>query len=270
VRVLQVLKLRGSAFMSGEHAYRISDDGIEVFPRLADVQDRSDYVVSTERQSTGIDALDASLGDGYWPGSTTLVAGPSGVGKTLMGLHFVFAAVRNGEHAVLATFQENRTQLQRIAAGFGWRLDDPHLHLISSSPVDLYIDEWAHELLRVIEQTDARRVVIDSLGDLRLASPDNVRFREMLYSLVQRCARRGVSVLFTVEVPELFNLTHVTEYGISYLGDNVVVLHYLRVGSEIRRVLAVLKSRASDHSPVVHEFHIAPDGLKLGSPITMV
>jgi circadian clock protein KaiC len=266
-RVLQVLKLRGSAFLPGEHAYRVSNAGIDIFPRLADPQDTSDYVLAPGKESTGIDALDASLGDGYWPGATTLIAGPSGVGKTLMGLHFAFSAVSDGAQAILATFQENRTQLQRIASGFGWRLDEPGMHVLSQSPVDLYIDEWAYLLLDLIEQTDARRVVIDSLGDLRVASPDTVRFRELLYSLVQRCSRRGVSTLFTMEVPELFGLTHISEFGVSHLSDNVVVLQYARVGSEIKRTLTVFKTRASDHAPDVREFRIERNGLVLGEPL---
>jgi circadian clock protein KaiC len=141
------------------------------------------------------------------------------------------------------------------------------MHVLSQSPVDLYIDEWAYRLLDLIERTDARRIVIDSLGDLRLASPDTIRFRELLYSLVQRCSRRGVSMLFTLEVPELFGLTQISEFGVSHLSDNVVVLQYVRIGSDIKRTLTVLKTRASDHAPEVREFRIERAGLILGDPV---
>ena len=268
-RVLQIVKLRGSGFMSGEHAYRVTASGISVFPRLADLQDDAAYAVRNSRDSTGIEALDEALGDGYWEGSCTLVAGPTGVGKTLMGLHYAFSAVADGRPAILATFQENSTQLGRIASGFGWSFDDPCITVLSRSPVDLYIDEWVYDLLDRIDQTDATRVVVDSLGDLLLASPDPVRFRELLHSLVQRCARQGVSLLFTLEVNELFNATRISDVGVSHLSDNVVVLQYYRIGTEVRRSLTVLKTRGSDHTPEVREFNIGRDGLTLGEPIAV-
>ena len=89
--MLEVLKLRGSNYLSGQHSYRISAAGLSVFPRLADTVDASNYDLGAERVSTGIEALDEMLTDGYWPGSSTLCAGPSGIGKTLMGLHFIVA-----------------------------------------------------------------------------------------------------------------------------------------------------------------------------------
>jgi circadian clock protein KaiC len=190
------------------------------------------------------------------------------VGKTLMGLHFAFSAAKDQRPAVLATFQENATQLARIAAGFGWSFDDPCISVLSRSPVDFYIDEWVYDLLDLIDRVGATRVVVDSLGDLLVASPDQVRFRELLHSLVQRCARRGVSLLFTLEVTELFGATKISEVGVSHLSDNVVILQYYRAGSEVRRSLTVLKTRGSDHTPEVREFHIGRDGLTLGEPVT--
>ena len=205
-RILQVLKLRGSGFAAGEHAYRITKSGLDIFPRLADLLDSSDHALGSKRQSTGVDALDELLGDGYWPGSTTLVCGPSGVGKTLIGLHFIFQGAKRGEPGVIATLQENRTQLSRIVEGFGWSLGNPGVHLMARSPVDVYIDEWVYELLDLIEKTGAKRVLIDSLADLYFTIGDPIRFREWMYSLTQRLVRMGVSLLMTLEVPELFEV----------------------------------------------------------------
>jgi circadian clock protein KaiC len=264
IRVLQVLKLRGSSFLSGEHSYRISAAGLDVFPRLADVQDRSNYELSAERVSTGVAALDQMLGEGYWAGASTLVAGPSGVGKTLMGLHFIFAGAHAGEPGIMATFQENETQLGRIVRSFGWSPKDKGVHVLSRSLVDMYIDEWVYELLDLVEATGAKRIVIDSLPDLMITAGDPVRFREWMFSLVQRCTRRGISLMMIVEVPELFELRRISEQGLSHLADNVVLLQYVHDGPRLARTVTVLKTRAMHHQPVVRRYEITEQGFQLG------
>ena len=123
-RVLQVLKLRGSGFTSGKHAYRVTSDGIIIFPRLADHVEGDTYDFRSERISSGVSLLDDMLSDGYWRGASTLVAGPSGSGKTLIALHFVFAGAELGEQGIYATFQENPVQLERIVQGFSWSLEN--------------------------------------------------------------------------------------------------------------------------------------------------
>lgn len=267
MRVLQVLKLRGSGFRSGEHAYRISAAGLDVFPRLADAQDRSPYALGTSRVATGVQALDKMLGEGYWAGSSTLVCGPSGVGKTLMGLHFLFQGARTGQPGIMATFQETENQLARIVAGFGWSLDE--VNVLSRSVVDMYIDQWVYELLDLIEKTGAERIVIDSLVDLMVTAGDPLRFREWMYSLVQRCARRGISLMMIVEVPELFQLRRISEQGLSHLSDNVVLLQYVQDGSRLTRAITVLKTRAAHHEPVAHRYEISEEGLVLGDEIAI-
>ena len=264
-RVFQVIKLRGSSFVAGTHAYRISPGGIEFFPRLADRLDTDDYTSSIHRTSSGVGLLDEMLADGFWRGSSTLVAGPSGSGKTLLALHFALSGVSLGERCVFATLQENPAQLERVLRGFSWTLQEPLLELMYRTPVDLYLDEWVYELLDTIETTEATRVVIDSLGDLRAASTDELRFREYMYSFLQRCARKHVSVMMTQEVPELFGLKRLSSYGISHLSDNVVLLQFLRGDSETKRAISVLKTRGSAHDPHMRQFEITTAGLSLGN-----
>jgi circadian clock protein KaiC len=262
-RLLQVKKLRGSGFRSGQHAYRLTTDGLRLFPRLADAPIGQDYELGDIRISTGISALDDMLADGYWPGASTLIAGPSGSGKTLMGLHFVMSGARQGEPGVIATMQENPTQLQRILAGFGWSLDEPNVAVMYRSPVDMYIDEWVYDLLATVERAGAQRVLIDSLADLRMSAGDEIRFHEFVYSIVQRFSRQGVSVMMTSEVSRLFGADRISESAISPLADNVVTLSYQRERDTIGRTIAVMKTRASRHDPTVRTFVIGSQGIVL-------
>jgi circadian clock protein KaiC len=131
------------------------------------------------------------------------------------------------------------------------------------SPVDVYIDEWVYELMDTVERTRARRVLIDSLGDLRISAGDEVRFHEFTYSIVQRFSQQGVSVLMTSEIPRLFGSERISDSEVSTLADNVVMLGYQRERDTIGRTMAVIKTRASRHDPTVRKFVIGPGGIVL-------
>ena len=136
--------------------------------------------------------------------------------------------------------------------------------MLYRSTVDLYIDEWVYTVLDAVEAQNVTRLVIDSLGDLSFASPDQIRLREYIYSLIQRCSRRGISVLMTMEVPDLFHLSRLSESGISNMSDNVILLQFLRSQSRVKRALTVLKTRASLHEPEIREYKITSDGFVVG------
>ena len=265
-RFLQVKKLRGSGFRSGQHAYRLTASGLRLFPRLADLPINEEYPLGRIRVSSGIPALDDMLAEGYWPGASTLIAGPSGSGKTLMGLHFVVNGARQGQPGVIASLQENPTQLERILQGFGWSLTEPNVKVMYRSPVDIYIDEWAHDLLETVADTGAQRVLIDSLADLRMSAGDEIRFREFIYSLVQRFSRQGVSVLMTFEIPQLYSPDRLSDTAVSHLSDNVVILSYVREHDITARSIAVIKTRATTHDPAVRRFTIGSAGIVLDEP----
>jgi circadian clock protein KaiC len=222
------------------------------------------YQASSVRISSGVAPLDVMLFDGYLEGASTLVAGPSGSGKTLLSLHFLMTGARLGEPGLIATLQENPIQLERMLNGYGWSLKEPGIDLMYRTPVDLYVDEWVYDLLEAIERTGAKRVMIDSLGDLRAAAIDELRFREYTYSLLQRCSRNGVSVMMTQEVPELFGVTQLSEYGISHLSDNVVLLQFLIGDSDVKRAISVIKTRSSAHDSHIRQFDITTEGFVLG------
>jgi KaiC/GvpD/RAD55 family RecA-like ATPase len=191
------------------------------------------------------------------------------VGKTLMGLHFLASGATTDGPGILLTLQESSSQLERIARGFGWSLPNPMITVMDRSPVDVLIDELVYDILELIDATRARRVVIDSLNDLAFAAPDAVRFREFSYSLVRRLANAGISVMFTLEVPELFRISRLSDLGLSHIADNVVLLQHLHSGDQMKRALTVLKTRGSSHVSTVREFQITPDGITLGSTLDL-
>ncbi len=269
-RYLQVLKLRGSGFLSGKHACRIDEDGIGVYPRLADPADVTTYWHPSGRASTGVASVDELLSGGLLAGSSTLVAGPAGSGKTLMGLHFVFAGARAGEPALIASFQENPSQLETIVAGFGWSLAEDNVEHFYQSAVDLYIDEWMWELFERMARLGARRLLVDSLGDLQIVASDPSRFREFVYSFVQRCTRAGIAVMFTMELPELFRVRSLSDEAFSHLADNVILLQYVHEHAVLKRALTVIKSRGTRHDPGVHEFDITGEGVVLAGSLAPV
>ncbi|HTT55338.1 MAG TPA: ATPase domain-containing protein [Streptosporangiaceae bacterium] len=269
MRFLEVRKLRGSGFLSGQHAYRLSRHGLQLFPRLADVPPLAAYALGPERISSGVRALDTMLAGGLWPGTATMVAGPSGAGKTVMGLHFIRAGTEHGEPGVIASLQENPTQLHRMLAGFGWPTDDPAIEIMYRSPVDIYIDEWVYDLLHTVERTGARRVLVDSLVDVQMAAPDETRFREFMYSLTQRLSRQGISLLMTCEVPELFGTRRLSESFVSHLSDNVIMLSYFQDQAQVKRVLSVIKTRASGHDPAMREFCVGPAGVTIDGQLAI-
>jgi circadian clock protein KaiC len=266
IRQLRILKLRGSGFASGAHAYRLTPDGLRVFPRLADERDATAYAFDRARLGSGIPALDDMLTAGYLGAASTVCAGPTGSGKTLFGLHFIFDGAGRGRRGLIASLQENPSQLERIAQGFGWSLTHDNVDLYYRSPVDVYIDEWVYELLEIVERQNTERVMIDSLTELAFVAGDAQRFREYVYSLIQRLSRRGVSVILASELPDLFGTTGITPVAMESMCDNIVLLRYADRGDRIGRTLTVLKTRGSEHRPDVREYVIDGSGITIGPP----
>ncbi|HEX9109272.1 MAG TPA: ATPase domain-containing protein [Longimicrobiales bacterium] len=263
-RYFRVLKLRGSGFREGLHAFRITEDGLQIYPRLVSPRRADDYVLEDERVLTGVPGLDPLLGGGIWRGSTTLVAGPVGSGKTTIGLQFALNGVASGEPALYVHLQENPTQVARLLRAFGTdeaNLRAAGLHLLYASPVELPIDSIVVETFRLIERTGVRRVVVDSVGDLAKAATDPERLYDYVYAFSQHLAARNITAFLTYES------TSAGEGGllggqtrISSMSDNVLLLG-IEVEPAARRTIRVLKERASAHDQEVHELMIRGDGV---------
>ena len=265
-RFLRVLKLRGSGYLEGLHSFKITNAGLEVYPRLVSPEYPDSYHTSEERMSWGVPGMDALLGGGLWQGSTTLLAGSAGAGKTTMALQFVLEGVRLGERSLYINFQENPTQLARTLRNLGVDLTAAKaggLSLMYASPVELQVDSLIVTLFRRIREEGIRRVVVDALGDLTTATSDPQRLHDYLYALIQHFTVQGVTTILNVEASGSDASSSADIGGrFCFLADNLVLLTAQREG-EIKRKVAVLKARGTAHDLGVHAFAIVDGGARV-------
>lgn len=266
-RFLRVAKLRGSSFLDGEHAFQITADGLQIYPRLVSPPVAPDYLAHAERLSSGIEGLDDLLETGWLRGTTTMVAGPSGAGKTMLGLHFLRQGAVEGEPGLLVNFQENPTQLRRVMESLGWDsgglLRPGAIDQIYTSPVELRVDAVVKQLFERIERDGVRRVVIDALGDLRWGISEE-RYLDYVYALNQCFATRNITAMEILETPHGDPGTTGERLGhqISPMSDNLLLLT-VELGDELTRSLRVLKSRASAHDGRRRVMQISRTGIKV-------
>ncbi len=267
-RFFRVLKLRGSRYREGFHAFEITDQGLDVHPRLVTPRVPVDYEPARARVSTGVAELDTMLEGGLISGSATLVAGPSGSGKTTLALQFALEGFREAEPSLYINFQENPTQLARSIGRLAPdRETASSLEVMYFSPVELRIDSIVRQLFRRIESKGIRRVVIDAVGDLAASTSDPHRLHDYIYALTQHLAVHGITSIFTFEtVGQSLTGGDINAGPISYMADNLLLLE-MRGEERMRRTIRVLKARGSGHDLNVREMAIGPDGVRISPAI---
>jgi circadian clock protein KaiC len=262
-RFLRVEKLRGSNSVPGLHAFDITEQGIELYPRLLTPAVAPDYAAKVERVNTAIPGLDEMIAEGFWRGSTTLIAGPTGSGKTIIGLHFICEGALKGEQGLYVGFQENPNQLVRIIKSFGWsaeKLMKDGFELMYRSPVEMQLDSVTRELFQRVREGKIKRVVIDALGDLERCSIDRKRFSDFIYALTQWFAAENVTCMMTYELSSLFEVHGISDQEVSNMSDNIILLRF-REGPEMERTLRIIKTRGSAHDNREHRLEITSKGL---------
>ncbi len=274
VRKMQLMKMRGQAILPGMHTFRISGDGIEIFPAARVRGDTGEEPLtigplrSKKRLTMGVARLDEMLGGGLPAGYSLLVAGPSGSGKTILATAFLAEGVRQGEPGVIVAFEQTpsqswvRTLDDMIRAG--------QIGLINSRSPDLSIDEIVQHLTDLIQQMKATRVVIDSLSGFELAVAPTFRedFRESLFRMFAVLSGLGVTVLMTSELEDRYIDLRFSPYGAAFLTDAIIVQRYIEVESSLQRVMAVVKVRASSHNTEIRRYEITDDGIVIGDPVS--
>ena len=265
-RFLGVEKLRGSGSIPGLHAFAITNKGIEIFPRLLSPTVAPTYEPKVERVNTGIGGLDDMIEKGFWRGSTTLMVGPSGAGKTVLALHFIREGARRGERCLYVGFQENPSQMARVMHNLGWNatelLENGNFELMYRSPVEMQLDSVAAEIFERVRTGKVQRIVIDALGDLERCSIDQQRFADFIYALTQWFAAENVTCVMTSELSGLFEVSKITDEQVSNMSDNLVLLGFTS-GQEMHRTIRIIKTRGSNHDNRQHFLEISDKGARI-------
>jgi len=261
IREVEVEKMRGESFLTGRHPFRITNEGVGVFS----MPKYEPSAASEERVSIGSESIDKMIGGGVFRGDCTLVAGPTGTGKTLLGVQFIKNGVENNEKGLIISFEESPGVLIRNAENIGFNLEkaekDGLVKIIHPSTIDLIPEEFLSMVKEELNGAD--RVVIDSATSYSSAFKDPASYKDNLVTMLQLFKSRGITPIITSEMPELFGAFKITNSGTSFIVDNIIILKYVEVASEIRKAISVLKMRGSQHEKGIIEFHITSDGITI-------
>lgn len=266
VRKMEITKMRGQCTLPGLHTFRISSAGIQVFapPQLAMRVPPPSAEPFANRLRMGVPGLDEMMGGGLPRGYSLLVTGPSGSGKSILAAAFLAEGARGGETGVIAAFEQRPNHSRgRILLDL---IESGRVGVVETHAAALSVDEIAMLMIAEIHRIKATRVVIDSLSGFELALAPTFRdnFRESLSRMVSALASTGVTVVMTSELEDRYNDLRFSPYGTAFLTDAIIVQRYIEVGSCLRRVMAVVKVRASAHANELRLFHIDDQGIVIG------
>jgi circadian clock protein KaiC len=266
---LSMGKFRGSGFQKGLHFVRLNSMGMTVSPRLLPTGYRKELVAETTPSK--VPELDKLLNGGLKRGTVTVITGPTGVGKTTLGLLFMKAAAENGEHPVLYAFEEGAPMLldrcENINIPLRNLVEQGKLSVVNIEPLMLSPEEFARMVRREVEERGTRIVMLDSISGYNLTL-DSGNLVSHLHALCKYLANMGVTTIFVNETEAITGDFRATEVGISYMADNIIFMCYLELNGELRKAIGVLKKRLGDFEKTMREMKITSQGVEIGQPLT--
>ncbi|MGM0410925.1 MAG: ATPase domain-containing protein [Bacillota bacterium] len=269
---VEITKYRASNFRKGTHSLKFKKKGIEVYPRLEINNIKSDYKL--KKLLSGIREIDKLLNGGLEVGTTTMITGPSGVGKTTLGTQFINNHSKNDNSSIIYTFEEGyKTLLNRsrsVNIDLESLIENNNLLIQKINFMDYTLDEFTQKVLEDVEKMDAKLVLLDSISSYFLTFKDNSKNRNLLntlHILIENLKNKGISLLLTNEMRNITGDFQITGSNTSYLADNIIFLRYLEVNAKLKKAIGVLKKRMSGFENTLREFEITSDGIKVGKPL---
>jgi circadian clock protein KaiC len=268
-RQLQVIKFRGSDFSSGYHDFAIRYGGMKVFPRLIAADHSSEFGRSLI--TSGVGALDTLLGGGVEQGTSTLLVGPPGSGKSSIALQYAAAAAKRGDHAASFIFDETKAALLARSAGIGLKIREGtgpgEIMLRQIDPVEISPGEFVAAVRRSVEEDGARVVIIDSLNGYLNAMPQNNFLTAQLHELLSYLNNKGVTTFMVVAQHGMLGANTSTPVDASYLADSVVILRYFEHCGSVRKAISVMKKRTGGHEEAIRQMWFNNEGIHLSEPL---
>ena len=268
-RRLHVRKLRGLRFRGGYHDFRITTGGLAVFPRLR--LDHKGEVSDQPLVRSGSPAMDKLLGGGLQAGTSLLITGPAGTGKSVLAAQYACAAVTRGERVQFFLFDERLSTFRLRGEGLGLDIDSPiadgRLRLRQIEPTELSPGEFANQVMCAVEQEGVRLIVIDSLNGYLQSMPEERLLPIQVHELLSYLATKGVTCIMTLVQRGIFGSPVDEAAEISYLADTVVLLRYFEVMGTVRQAVSVVKKRSGDHERTIRETRVQRGGLHVGGPL---
>jgi circadian clock protein KaiC len=268
-RRLRVIKYRGQIYRGGFHDMIIETGGVTVFPRLVSAEHRSEF--SRDPLPSNSPELNALLGGGIERGSSTLVLGPAGTGKSLLTLSFALQAIERGESAAIFIFDEELGLLFERAKGLGLDLaplrESGKLIVEQVDAAELAPGEFAQRVRTCVQEHNARTVVIDSLNGYQAAMPEEKQLILHMHELLQFLNRQGANTFLTVAQHGLVGDMK-APVDVTYLADTVILLRYFEAMGRVRRAISVIKKRTSAHEDTIREYRIGRGGITVGPTLT--